>query len=88
MEVCCVLAGEQTLVCEEILASGEEIIQNLFVLTKMSKILPLVSSRRLNHPELELCDGLHDKDQRLEIYGVGEFVSLSLFSWLMMFFFS
>ena len=73
MEVCCVLAGEQTLVCEEILA-GEEIIQNLFVLTKMSKILPLVSSRRLNHPELELCDGLHDKDQRVEIYGVGEFV--------------
>ena len=75
MEVCCVLAGEQTLVCEEILA-GEEIIQNLFVLIKMSKILPLVSSRRLNHPELELCDGLHDKDQRVEIYGVGELVSL------------
>ena len=30
VEVCCVLAGEQNLAVEEILA-GEEIIQNLFV---------------------------------------------------------
>ena len=74
MEVCSVLAGEQILVCEEIL-------HDLFVTFNNNvKILPLVSSWRLNHPELELCDGLHDKDQRVEIYGVGEFVSLSLFS--------
>ena len=60
----------------------------LWLLTLMSKILPLVSSRRLNHPELEVCDGLHDKDQRLEIYGVGKFVSLWLSLWLMLFFVS
>ena len=52
----------------------------LWLSTIMLKILPLVSSRRLNHPELELCDGLHDKDQRVEIYGVGGLVSMSLFS--------